>query len=218
MLDSGWLTTGAKSKAFEAEFAAFVGARHAVALNSATAALHLALEALGVGPGDEVIVPTWTFAASAEVVFYLGAKPVLIDVDRATLNLTADGVLAAITPRTKAVIPVHFAGRPVAIEELVAALRRSGSPSSRTRRTRSRVGSDPVAGWRGRSAGSACTPSTRPRPSRPARAGCSSRMTRRIADRARLMSLHGIGRDAWKRYARADRGTTRSRMRVTSTT
>ena len=83
VLDSGWLTTGAKAKAFEAEFARFVGTTHAVALNSATAALHLALEALGVGPGDEVIVPTWTFAASAEVVVYLGARPVLIDVDRA---------------------------------------------------------------------------------------------------------------------------------------
>ena len=153
VLDSGWLTTGAKSKAFESEFAAFVGARHAVALNSATAALHLALEALGVGPGDEVIVPTWTFAASAEVVFYLGAKPILIDIDRATLNLTVDGVLAAVTPRTKAVIPVHLGGRPVAIEALVAALTPLASPSSRTRRTRSRVASEPAAGWRDDRAG-----------------------------------------------------------------
>jgi dTDP-4-amino-4,6-dideoxygalactose transaminase len=87
-LDSGWLSTGPRTRDFEARFAAFVGAPHAVALNSATAGLHLALEALGVGPDDEVIVPTWTFASTAEVVTYLGARPVIVDVDAATLNLT----------------------------------------------------------------------------------------------------------------------------------
>src|SRR6478735_7954047 len=88
VLDSGWLTTGPRTKLFEERFASTVGARHAIALNSATAALHLALEALGVGPRDEVIVPTWTFAASAEVVAYRGARPVLVDVDPRTLNAT----------------------------------------------------------------------------------------------------------------------------------
>lgn len=108
---SGWLTTGPNVAAFEREFAALLGERvHCVALNSATAGLHLALEALGIGPGDEVIVPTWTFTASAEVVRYLGADPVIVDVDPVTLNLDLDAAADAVTERTRAVIPVHFAG------------------------------------------------------------------------------------------------------------
>lgn len=111
---SGWLTTGPSVAAFEREFASFLGSDvHAVALNSATAGLHLALEALGIGPGDEVIVPTWTFTATAEVVRYLGADPVIVDVDPVTLNIDLDAAAAAVTPRTKAVMPVHFAGLPV---------------------------------------------------------------------------------------------------------
>ena len=108
---SGWLTTGPQAAAFEQEFADFLGGGvHAIATNSATAGLHLALEALGVGPGDEVIVPTWTFTATAEVVRYLGAEPVIVDIDPATLNIALDAAAAAITPRTKAIMPVHFAG------------------------------------------------------------------------------------------------------------
>jgi dTDP-4-amino-4,6-dideoxygalactose transaminase len=108
---SGWLTTGPRAAAFECEFAEFVGdGVHAVAINSATAGLHLALEAVGVGPGDEVIVPTWTFTATAEVVRYLGAEPVFVDVDPATLNIDLDWAAVAVTTRTKAIMPVHFAG------------------------------------------------------------------------------------------------------------
>jgi dTDP-4-amino-4,6-dideoxygalactose transaminase len=108
---SGWLTSGPRTAAFEQEFADFVGGEvHAVAINSATAGLHLALEAIGVGPGDEVIVPTWTFTATAEVVRYLGAHPVIVDVDSSTLNIDLDSAASAITPRTKAIMPVHFAG------------------------------------------------------------------------------------------------------------
>lgn len=108
---SGWLTTGPRAAAFEREFAEFLGGGvHAVAVNSATAGLHLALEATGIGPGDEVIVPTWTFTSTAEVVRYLGAEPVLVDVDPVTLNMDLDAAAAAITGRTKAIMPVHFAG------------------------------------------------------------------------------------------------------------
>ncbi len=111
-LRSGWVTTGPKAKRFEADFAAFLGepGLHCVAVNSATAGLHLALEALGVGPGDEVITTTHTFTATAEVVRYLGADVKLVDIDPATLNIDPAAVEAAIGPRTKAVIPVHFAG------------------------------------------------------------------------------------------------------------
>ncbi len=111
-LRSGWLTTGPKTAAFEEAFADYLGGGvQAIAVNSATAALHLGLEALGVGPGDEVIVPTLTFTATAEVVRYLGATPVFVDIDAATLCIDPAGVEQAITSRTKAIMPVHFAGR-----------------------------------------------------------------------------------------------------------
>lgn len=109
---SGWVTTGPRTKRFEEEFALFLGdpSLHCMAVNSATAGLHLALEALGVGPGDEVITTTHTFTASAEVVRYLGADVVLVDVDPVTLCIDIRQVEVAITPRTKAIIPVHYAG------------------------------------------------------------------------------------------------------------
>ena len=113
-LRSGWLSSGPKVKEFEAAFAEYVGGGvEAVSLNSATAGLHLALEGLGIGPGDEVLVPTWTFTATAEVVRYLGAVPVLVDADRRTLNLDLDDAAGRVTARTRAIIPVHFAGLPV---------------------------------------------------------------------------------------------------------
>ncbi len=116
-LRSGWLTTGPKTMQFEKDFAEFLGGDlHAVAVNSATAAMHLALEALEIGPGDEVIVPSYTFTATAEVIRYMGAQPVFIDCDLATFNIRPDQVEAAITPRTKAVMPVHFAGLPCDME------------------------------------------------------------------------------------------------------
>src|SRR5690606_8183079 len=103
-LRNGWLTTGAKAARFEAEFAEFIGGGvEAVAVNSATAAMHLALEAMGIGPGDEVIVPTYTFTATAEVVRYLGATPVFVDCEADTFNVGAAQVEPAITGRTKAI-------------------------------------------------------------------------------------------------------------------
>jgi dTDP-4-amino-4,6-dideoxygalactose transaminase len=113
-LRNGWLTTGPRTVAFEREFASALGGGvHAVAVNSATAGLHLALEALGIGPGDEVLVPTWTFTATAEVVRYVGAEPVLVDVEPDTLNIDLAAAKACISDRARAVIPVHFAGVPV---------------------------------------------------------------------------------------------------------
>lgn len=111
---SGWLTTGPRAAAFEKEFAESLGGGvEAIAVNSATAGLHLALEALGIGPGDEVLVPDWTFTSTAEVVRYLGATPVMVDVLAGTLNLDLTAAARAVTERTRAVIPVHFAGLPV---------------------------------------------------------------------------------------------------------
>jgi dTDP-4-amino-4,6-dideoxygalactose transaminase len=201
VLDSGWLTTGIRSKEFEQRFAERVGTSFAIALNSATAALHLALEAIGIGPEDEVIVPTWTFAASAEVVAYHGARPVLVDIDRRSLNATPDAILAAVTPRTKAVIAVHVAGLPLQVSRLVALLEPHGVAviEDAAHAFPSRIG-----GPGGRYAGAI------------GRAGAYSFYATKtittgeggmlvtdddsIASRAKIMSLHGISRDAWNRY------------------
>jgi perosamine synthetase len=201
VLDSGWLTTGPCTKLFEQRFAERVGVSHAIALNSATAALHLALEALGVGAGDEVIVPTWTFAASGEVVAYRGARPVLVDVDRRTLNATPETILAAVTPRTRAVIAVHVAGLPVEIERLVEQLdplgvavvedaahafpSRIGGPTGRYAGTFGKVGAFSFYATKTITTGEG---------------GMLVTDDDSIADRVRIMSLHGISRDAWNRY------------------
>lgn len=127
-LRSGWLTTGPQAQRFEAEFAAFLGDErlHCVAVNSATAGLHLALEAAGVGPGDEVITTTHTFTASAEVARYLGADVKLVDIDPATLNIAPAAVEAAVGPRTKAIVPVHFGGLAADMPALLALARHHG--------------------------------------------------------------------------------------------
>src|SRR5437660_5605281 len=109
-LRSGWLTTGPKTKRFEREFAEFVGAPYAVAVNSATAAMHLALDAIGLQPGDEVIVPVYTFTATAEVVVYFHARPVFVDVDPVTCNIDPAQLEKCITPRTRAIMVVQIDG------------------------------------------------------------------------------------------------------------
>jgi dTDP-4-amino-4,6-dideoxygalactose transaminase len=127
-LRSGWLTTGPKAKRFETDFAAFLGdeSLHCIAVNSATAGLHLALEAIGIGPGDEVITTTHTFTATAEVVRYLGADVKLVDIDPATLNIDPRAIEVAITPRTKAILPVHYAGLAADMPAIQAIARKHG--------------------------------------------------------------------------------------------
>ena len=127
-LRSGWVTTGPKAKRFEEDFVEFLGdaALQALAVNSATAGLHLALEALGIGPGDEVITTTHTFTATAEVARYLGADVVLVDIDPDTLCIDPTLVEAAITPRTKAILPVHYAGLAADMQALLAIAKRHG--------------------------------------------------------------------------------------------
>ena len=201
VLDSGWLTTGPRTHEFEARFADFVGARHAVALNSATAGLHLALEALGIGPGDEVIVPTWTFTSTAEVITYQGAHPVLIDVDPESLNLTPELVLDAVTPRTRAVMVVHIAGAPAKLRELVDALDPLGIPlvEDAAHAFPSRIGPDGrLAGTMGR-AGVFSFYATKTITT--GEGGMLVTDDDAIAARAQLMSLHGITRGADTRYA-----------------
>lgn len=127
VLKSGWLTTGPKCREFENDFAELLGGNiNTVAVNSATAGLHLVLEALGVGPGDEVIVPVYTFTATAAVVCYLGATPVFVDIEEDSLNLDPGILERAITPRTKAIIPVHFAGFPCRMDDIIGIARENG--------------------------------------------------------------------------------------------
>ena len=127
-LRSGWITTGPKAKRFEDDFRAFLGDPdlHCLAVNSATAGLHLALEAMGIGPGDEVITTTHTFTATAEVVRYLGADVVLVDIDPATLCIAPSAIEAAITPATRAIIPVHYGGRSADMGAILDIARRHG--------------------------------------------------------------------------------------------
>ncbi len=126
-LRSGWVTTGPQTRLFEQAFTDYLGGGlESIAVNSATAGLHLALEALGIGPGDEVILPTLTFTATAEVVRYLGADPVLVDVDPVTLNIDPACIRAALTARTKAIMPVHYGGLACPMGEVLAIAQEHG--------------------------------------------------------------------------------------------
>jgi perosamine synthetase len=125
---SGWVTQGPQVAAFEEEFAAYVGARHACAVSSCTTALHLALHALGVGPGDEVVTVSHSFIATANAVRYCGATPVFVDIDPRTYNMDPALLEAAITPRTRAIMPVHQMGLPCDLPAILAVARRHGLP------------------------------------------------------------------------------------------
>src|SRR6266849_9198704 len=125
-LETGWLGTGPKVARLEREFREYAEASHAVAVNSCTAALHLSMLAAGIGPGDEVITTALTFCATVNTIIHAGAKPVLVDVDPATFNIDPQEVAAKITSRTKAIVPVHFAGRACDMDALVAIAQRRG--------------------------------------------------------------------------------------------
>jgi dTDP-4-amino-4,6-dideoxygalactose transaminase len=199
-LRSGWLTTGPKVKTFEADFANYVGSSHAVAVNSGTAALHLALEAVGIKSGDEVIVPTMTFTATAEVVLYLGARPVLVDCRTDDLNIDVDRIEAAISNNTKAIIPVHIAGRPCAMDQIMAIAQRHGL----------RVIEDAAhalpASHQGRKVGVigdiTCFSFYATKTITTGEGGMATTDNPEWAQRMRMMSLHGISHDAWNRYTK----------------
>lgn len=128
VLQSGWITTGPKNQALEQAFCALTGNQHAITVSSATAGMHVALMALDIQAGDEVITPSLTWVSTLNMIVLLGAEPVMIDVDRDTLMVTPHAIEAAITPRTKAIIPVHYAGAPVDIDAIRAVADRHGIP------------------------------------------------------------------------------------------
>jgi dTDP-4-amino-4,6-dideoxygalactose transaminase len=196
-LRSNWITTGPKVARFEAEFAAAVSAPGVLALSSCTAALHTALAVHGVGPGDEVITTPLTFAATANVVEHVGARPVLADVEPDTLTIDPARVEAAITPRTRAIIPVHYAGHPVDMDPIDALAHRHGLL----------VLEDAAhalpAAYRGRSVGSGANPvafSFYATKNLTTAEGGMLTGEPAFVERARILSLHGMSRDAWRRY------------------
>ena len=200
-LRSGWLTTGPKAKRFEEDFAAFLGdpTIEAIAVNSATAGLHLALEALGIGPGDEVITTTHTFTATAEVARYLGADVVLVDIDPVTLNIDPRLVEAAVTPRTKAIVPVHYAGLSADMGAILDIARRHGLKvvEDAAHALPTTCGGALV----GTLASDACVFSFYA--NKTITTGEGGMLVTRdpaLARRARVMRLHGMSRDAFDRF------------------
>jgi dTDP-4-amino-4,6-dideoxygalactose transaminase len=197
-LRSGWITTGPKTKEFERRFAAYTGAAHCVAVNSCTAALHLALEAVGVGPGDEVITSPVTFASTANVIVHRGAQPVFVDVDADTLNIDPSAIEAAITPRTKAVIPVDFAGQPCELDDIMTIARGRGLTVIED--AAHAVGAE----FKGRRVGSVADLTAfsfyATKNITSGEGGALTTNRSEWAERVQIMALHGISRDAWKRY------------------
>jgi perosamine synthetase len=197
-LRSGWVTTGPKVKKFEEEFAGYLGAGNAIAVNSCTAALHLGLEAVGVGEGDEVIVPTMTFASTAGVVLHLHAKPVFIDCKCDTLNMDVDQIERAITPKTKAIIPVHFSGHPCEMDRIMEI-----SKNYNLKVIEDAAHALPTR-YKGKVVGTigdiTCFSFYATKTITTGEGGMITTEDSDYAEQMRVMSLHGISKDAWKRY------------------
>ena len=199
-LRSGWLTTGPKTREFEQKFAEFLGSGvEAVAVNSATAGLHLALEACGIGPGDAVIVPTLTFTATAEVVRYLGAEVILVDVDETTRTLDLEHAERRLTANCKAIMPVHFGGYPCDMEKMMGFARRHGLKviEDAAHALPTRCDGRLIGSWES----DACVFSFYA--NKTITTGEGGMMVTRdpqLAARARKMRTHGLDRDAFDRF------------------
>lgn len=208
VMDGGWLTTGKKTKQFEEEFAASVGAKYAVALNSCTAALHLALEAIGLEQGDQVLVPDMTFAATAEVVRYFGATPVLVDCDAETMCIDPQQAYAAAARAKsmgplKAILPMHYGGQMADMDAMhalgdafdIAVIEDAAHTLPAYRR-------DAGGDWRpvGQGSSAACFSFYANKCITTGEGGMATTDDEALADRMRMMSLHGLSRSAWNRF------------------
>jgi len=197
-LVNGWLTTGPKVNAFEDAFARAAGVKHAVAVNSCTAALHIGLLAAGVGLGDEVITPSLTFVAGAQCTLEVGATPVFCDIDAETLSSTVETIAAVTTPKTKAIIAMPYAGRPQQIDEIVAFARPRGIAVIEDAAHAAGMLDD--GEWAGTRSTLAAYSFYATKNLTTAEGGMLLTNDDAIMERVRILSLHGMDRDAWKRY------------------
>lgn len=199
-LQSGWITTGPKAKHFEEAFASYLGGHaQTLAVNSATSGLHLALEAIGIQPGDEVIVPTYTFTSTAEVVHYLGAHPIVVDIDPMTYNIDPKAICQAITSKTKAIIPVHFAGLACDMEAIFAI-----AQEHRLRVVEDAAHAFPTT-FNGQLVGTLSSDATvfsfyATKTITTGEGGMIATTHPDIFERCKVMRLHGISKDAFDRY------------------
>jgi perosamine synthetase len=200
VLASKWLTTGPSTHQFEREFAAYIGCGHALAVNSATAALQLALDAIGLRPGDEVIVPTYTFTATAEVATYFGARPVLCDSARGGFNIDPAELERRVTEKTKAVIPVHIAGQPCDLDAI------HGIAAHHNLHVIEDAAHALPATYRGRRIGTTSELTAfsfyATKTITTGEGGMLVTSNDEFAQRISTMRLHGISGDAWKRYSK----------------
>jgi len=198
-LRSEWLTTGPKTKRFESDFASYIGAPSALALNSCTGALHLSLAALGISKGDEVITTPLTFCATVNVIEHVGARPVFVDVQPDTLNIDPDKVERAITSRTKAILPVHYAGHPVDLEPIMELARKFGLYVIED--AAHALGAKYKGRYIGASENPVCFSFYATKNITTGEGGMLTGNADFI-EKARILSLHGMNRDAWRRYAK----------------
>ena len=200
-LESGWITTGPRVKKFEEALKAYLGAPHVLAIANATAGLHLALVALDLQPGDEVITTPMTFAATLNVIVLAGAKPVLVDVEPHTYNLDVAQVAAAITSRTRAIMPVHFAGLPVDLDPLYVLAQQHGL---RVIEDAAHAIGTEYKGRRIGAFGDTQVFSFHPNKNMTTgEGGCVSTHDAKLAERLALLRFHGMDREAWNRFGKS---------------
>jgi len=200
VLKKGWLTMGLKTIEFETNFKKYIGAKYAVAVDSCTAALHLALETINLQEGDEAILPTITFPATAEVVCYFKAKPVFVDVEKETCNIDIKKIEEKVNKKTKAIIPVHYAGHPCDMDQIMQIARKYNLYVIED-------AAHAVPSWyKGRKIGTigdiTCFSFYATKPLATGEGGMITTQKKKWADRIKIMRLHGMDRDAWKRYSK----------------
>ena len=199
VLRSGWLTTGVKTMEFEELIAKYTGAKHAICVNSCTAALHLSLLALGVGKGDEVITTPFTFASTGNVIVHVGANPVFVDIKKDTYNIDPEKIKEAITPQTKAIIPVHYAGQPCDMKAIAEIAQKHNLYVIED--AAHAIGAEYEGTRIGTFSEATCFSFYVTKNITTGEGGTITTNNDRLADKLRLLRLHGMSRDAWKRYS-----------------
>jgi len=200
-LKSGWLAKGPRTRLFEQKFAEYVGAKHAVGMNSCTAALHIALVAAGIEPGDEVITSPMTFAASANTIIHTGATPVFVDIDPLTGCIDADAIEVKVTPRTKAIVPIHYSGQACDLDKIYGVAEKYGLFVSED------AAHAFYTQYKGRMIGSGAPGAVSysfyaTKNLATGEGGMLTTDDDKIAERARVLVSHGMSKSAWNRYAK----------------